>query len=139
MTGDVVTRIDAAVEGRCACGCGAVLDRDGPSAWFASEACQWRWQGAGRGQPPMLVVIDPEAARAALQRANEALTHLLGGLVPVFEAMGQQLAAVADQIRLMLSEQPPQMERALWARRNRNTGPKAQARAPRRIDPRRSR
>lgn len=40
---DILDRIDAAVAEQCACGCGQALDPNGPSGWFATHACQWRW------------------------------------------------------------------------------------------------
>lgn len=39
-----------------ACGCGELLDPDGPSAWFAGEECQRRWHGR-QAHPALL----PEA------------------------------------------------------------------------------
>lgn len=49
---DLLDRIDATVDGLCACGCGQPLDPSGPSAWFTSEACQaaYYWQGTIRPQ-----------------------------------------------------------------------------------------
>lgn len=41
---DILSRIDAAVESRCACGCGTQLDPAGASMWFATPDCQWRFQ-----------------------------------------------------------------------------------------------
>ena len=51
MPDAILTRIDATVEGRCACGCGTRLDPDGPSAWFAGERCQRRYQQAQATNP----------------------------------------------------------------------------------------
>lgn len=130
-----LAKIDAAIEGRCACGCGVMLDPTGPSAWFASEVCQWRWQAAGRGQPPL--IVDMAAVEAGLRRLGAMLGEVVTGVLPIIEAMARQFAAAAEQVRPLLPEQPPQdpMERALWARRNRNTGPRALPRAPRQINP----
>lgn len=41
---DPLDRIDATLDSRCACGCNQHLDPDGPSGWFATEACQHQWQ-----------------------------------------------------------------------------------------------
>lgn len=40
---DILNLIDNATEHRCACGCNTPLHPDGPSAWFASQECQRRW------------------------------------------------------------------------------------------------
>lgn len=37
---DILARIDAAVDGLCACGCATQLRPDGPSQWYATEECQ---------------------------------------------------------------------------------------------------
>lgn len=52
MTADILARIDAALDRCCACGCGRVLDPDGPSAWFAGEKCQQQWTAAQVGTEP---------------------------------------------------------------------------------------
>jgi hypothetical protein len=44
-SGDILTAIDDATDGRCACGCGELLTVDSPSAWFATANCQQRWHG----------------------------------------------------------------------------------------------
>lgn len=41
--GDVLDTIDATLDNLCACGCGVRLDPGGPSAYFADDDCQWRW------------------------------------------------------------------------------------------------
>jgi len=41
---DILDTIDAAVGGKCACGCGQPLDPDGASMWFATQDCQWAYQ-----------------------------------------------------------------------------------------------
>lgn len=40
-TTDMLARLDSAVDELCACGCGRKLDPNGPSAWYASQDCQW--------------------------------------------------------------------------------------------------
>jgi len=44
--GDVLDRIDAAVDEQCACGCRKQIPPDGASAYFASPECQRRWHSA---------------------------------------------------------------------------------------------
>lgn len=62
--GDILTEIDATVEGLCACGCGTKLGERSRSGWWATETCQVRWQGrlaqdgsnsaaAAEGRPPL--------------------------------------------------------------------------------------
>lgn len=41
---DILAAIDAAVDERCACGCGRKLQSNGASAYWATEACQIQWQ-----------------------------------------------------------------------------------------------
>lgn len=53
--------IDATVDGRCACGCGAQLDPAGASAWFASERCQRRFHAKGATRVEE-VLAPPDAA-----------------------------------------------------------------------------
>jgi hypothetical protein len=59
--GDVVDRIDAAVDGKCACGCGDTLRPDGPSAYFATQDCQRYWQGQHHAHDPDDVYERPDA------------------------------------------------------------------------------
>jgi hypothetical protein len=44
---DILDLIDNATEELCACGCGVRLDPAGASGWWATEACQARWQRRG--------------------------------------------------------------------------------------------
>ncbi|MBM0257365.1 hypothetical protein [Micromonospora sp. 4G55] len=48
---DIVDQIDAAIDGRCACGCGARITHRSPSAYYATERCQDRWISQQRGDP----------------------------------------------------------------------------------------
>ena len=149
---DILATIDAATDERCVCGCGTPLDPASPSAYWATEACQWAWQRSG-GQRDghvavalpggRVLVIDPDATRAAIARVNEALQDMADRLAVAFDAMRpalEQFAALARQVEMIPDEGPADpMERALWLRKNRNTGPKPPARAPKRLDARRSR
>lgn len=67
---DILDLIDNATEQRCACGCGTRLDPDGPSAWFASEWCQKRWNEARAG-------LDDAGTRVRLTTPFEIPEHLL--------------------------------------------------------------
>jgi hypothetical protein len=166
---DIIATIDAATEGLCACGCGTPLDAGGPSAWWASELCQERWQG---GMDPTRVArraavartvrerraarhlihagatstYNPEQVAAAMREAHRQLRAFAEALRPAFEHFGRALADFAGQVQRMeragiIAPESPvdPMERALWLRRNRNTGPALRRHAPRRIDPTRAR
>jgi hypothetical protein len=61
--GDILDQIDAAVDERCACGCGRHLPPDGPSAYFATPECQARWHN-GQATDPLDVYRRPDAAVA---------------------------------------------------------------------------
>lgn len=50
-SGDILDRIDDAIEERCACGCGRPLPADGPSGFFATQECQARWHAAQATSP----------------------------------------------------------------------------------------
>lgn len=43
MTRQILDQIDEALEGQCACGCGALITAASPSAYFASPLCSARW------------------------------------------------------------------------------------------------
>ncbi|MFB6392615.1 hypothetical protein [Polymorphospora lycopeni] len=47
----LLDRLDAAIDGRCACECGRQLDPNGPSAYFAGQECQTRWNAAQATNP----------------------------------------------------------------------------------------
>lgn len=134
MNTDALTAIDATLEQRCACGCGTELDPAGPSAWFAHERCQSRWRRqAAAGAPP--------TDRRDPRDLEDAVRHLAGAFVAAIQSLAAALAPVMRQIDAagIVPAAPPEdpMRRALWLRRNRNTGPTQGGRAPRRIDPRR--
>lgn len=60
--GDIVEQIDAALDGRCACGCGAKITDRSPSAYFAREHCHARWMAQQRGLP---APVDPDQPPAS--------------------------------------------------------------------------
>lgn len=136
ITGDILATIDAATDGLCACGCRRPLDPAGPSAWWATEACQGAWQS---GRPRVVGAEDIRLLRAA------DITDLLAAINRAIEAFARFARDIAERLRplvtaLVVAAKPADpVQRALELRRNRNTGPKTPQRAPRRIDPRRAR
>lgn len=214
--GDILDLIDDAVAHRCACGCRAVLDPDGPSQWYASADCQRRWQEQHATDPgdvyrrrdaayvvddhrpaplleagpaprglldvllapqirpdedgmirvqlhtssPWAGACDPEVGDPwSAVRAESVRRYASGGAGFVAATWIDETRGWLDESHIwnaahvhvpaVRCEQRPghdldlmptdPMERALWLRRNRNTGPKRPARAPKRIDARRSR
>jgi hypothetical protein len=117
-----------------------------------------RYDGDARqGTTPSLVILDE--ARAWAEPPPDMVTDdgeaLVAALNQVWAAVGEFATLYVDAIRSFFRwaadfgpfqvavqqqrvEADPQ-QRALDARRNRNTGPKPRLRAPKRIDPRRSR
>lgn len=97
MVTDILDLIDNATEQRCACGCRAALDPDGPSAWFASQECQRRW-GDARATDPQDVYDRPDAEHELTGR--RACGHLLcAGLPYCRESPGLiRLREVADRL-----------------------------------------
>jgi hypothetical protein len=170
---DILDQIDAAIDQRCTCGCGAKLRPNGPSAYFAGEDCQQRWRcdqldperarrRAERTAQRRLALAeraaiselirtaytttpDRERVAAAMRQAEAILTEMANRLRPVFEAIARAGEELARQWAPVLAAQgitpePTSLrERALAHVHNRNTGPPIPQRAPRRIDPRRSR
>lgn len=155
---DILDRIDATIEQRCACGCGAALRPDGPSAYFARESCQDRWRldqrdlaraerrrlreqraGTTVSSPP--TEVDREALLAAFRHVAQQLSELGRQVTAVMATLGaavnRSVSAFAAVQAAQAIQVPPKdpRERALWHVRNRNTGPRQRQRAPRRIDP----
>lgn len=132
MTSNFLDRLDAAVEQRCACGCGAPIGDLSPSAYFATEACAARWH-----RPPTTSVqFDVVTVRAHIREMLDGIAHVLRSVGEQLRPLMQQLARHAADCRHEL-EQPPSdpRERALWLLRRRNTGPRPEVRTPRRVDP----
>lgn len=69
--GDVLDTIDATLTGLCACGCREPLAPDGPSAYFADDACQWRWNNR-RATDPGDVYRRADQPPTAAPRPNPA-------------------------------------------------------------------
>jgi hypothetical protein len=59
---DILDRIDAAIEERCACGCSRPLHPNGPSGFFASQDCQARWHARLASDPHDVYERDDAAA-----------------------------------------------------------------------------
>jgi hypothetical protein len=132
VTSDFLERLDAAVEQRCACGCGTPISDLSPSGYFATEACAAQWH-----QPPTTPAqFDAEVFRVRVR-------GMLHGLARVLHAAGEQLRPLMQQFAQCAAgcghelEQPPSdpLGRVLWLRRRRNTGPRPAPRAARRVDP----
>jgi hypothetical protein len=87
---------------------------------------------------------DEDARQAVAQTLAElrrAIAAWFEAVAPAVREMCQALAAAYAVHAPDEADQEPTdpMQRALWLRRNRNTGPALRQRAPRRIDPRRGR
>ncbi len=80
MTRDFLDELDAAVDGRCSCGCAAVITAASPSAWFASETCAARWhRGPDRWDELRLRLI--EKWRAFVAEIGRLLQNALAELI----------------------------------------------------------
>jgi hypothetical protein len=164
---DLLDRIDAATEGRCACGCGRLLPADGPSAYWAGPDCQRRWNEARADRPdevyerpdaaeyppgPMrwhpgaaVTDADVEHIRRTIATAARAFEEFRSQFAPAFVEFARNLNTIVGQVQAASRTQAARprvpapaptdlMKRALWLRRNRNTGP-----TPAPLDPRRRR
>jgi hypothetical protein len=60
-TADFVDRLDAAVDGRCGCGCGTPITDSSPSAYYATAHCQSAWMNQHATNPGE-VYSRPDAA-----------------------------------------------------------------------------
>lgn len=132
--------IDATVDGRCACGCGAVLDPGAPSAWFASPVCQQRFHARGATRPaevyarpdaaavyegcdawpvPLSEPGQPEFGPADAQRlvgGLAALGGILASAAPAIQRVAEHLATAARPpvSRLPVPPTPTTYDRAAW-------------------------
>jgi hypothetical protein len=100
---DILDLIDNATQSLCACGCGSKLPADGPSAWFAAQECQRRWNEAR--------AIDPHDV---LDREDPFIDY-----GPVF---WDDPDGAAERLE-RLAAQPRRFERADWLLHNDPTPP----------------
>lgn len=143
MTSDFLADLDAVVQQQCACLCGLPITAGSPSAYFAREACANRWNRGTAGVPARQTFLVTTDLRAVLQQLGSlisdsirmALAEVDAVLMPVARAMAK---AIQQAARLaQLDRQPPDdpMQRALYLRRHRHTGPRTARRTPHRVDP----
>lgn len=87
--------------------------------------------------------LETQLLTAIGEQINAVFTEAATSLRSAFARIGQACSRLGEQLRqagLVPPESPVDLRAAaLEARRNRNTGPEQQQRAPRRIDPRRNR
>ncbi len=94
MTRQLLDQIDAAVQGQCACGCGALITVASPSAYFASYLCSVRWHHARYPQPVdhRLATVRPDVVQgwiAAAERVSSALAEMLRLLTEAFAPVAE--------------------------------------------------
>ena len=151
----LLDRLDAAIDGLCPCGalpapgsayCGDDCRPTHIGPHTSSEtAMRWRPDLASafnlHSPPSFGIDISPEQAaqiRAVLTAAGQQVQQALAGIAAVLQAATRDFRHFNEQVKRAqgLREQPPSdpMERALWLRKHRNTGP-----APKRLDGRRRR
>lgn len=134
-TVDVVGRIDAAVEGRCAGpGCTAPITAGSPSAWWCSQACQEAWQRQHATRPEevrgTLTVggdqarwrpgladaaegVDPEpvdltdVVGVTVQEAEEGFAAVAARLAAAYEGLPEQTRAAPESGSLFWLPGPP--------------------------------
>lgn len=82
---------------------------------------------------------DPELLERAFAPMRQAIGLYVEAVRTAFRGVGAAIAQMERAGRLRTPPLEDPRERALEARRNRNTGPRQRSRAPQRIDPRRSR
>lgn len=111
-----------------------------PQAWLSPLPPD----GLPAVQAPQITPEQVDAIRAALGQAMGAMaaqiTEMARQMQPVLQRFGGQVRELHRQLQDagVVAEDVPAdpMQRALWLRRNRNTGPKQPQRAPKVIGPR---
>lgn len=114
MARDFIADLDAAVEGRCSCGCGAPITVASPSAWFASELCAGRWhQHAGAGRQELIELLRRAGGilRAAFEDLVTFAVDLFTGCVDAIRAAAEALDPYRDV--LVDFKEPPPLPRPL--------------------------
>ena len=137
---DILDRIDATVEGLCACGCRQSITGASPSAYYATETCQAAWWAQARGLPRAPAIrISPETQRQAtdaLRRAfvsiNVAVQQFVAATAPLVEGMNYFMDA-AYEPRPEPADHP--LARINARRRNQQHGPQRAQRPPRQLRP----
>lgn len=95
-----------------------------------------RWRSVGYIRPRQAgKTAEMERVLAQLQRTVDEMTPIFRKTI---EDLQRAFAPLAEAMQQHPIPTDPR-ERALQARRNRNTGPRRPARAPKRLDPRRGR
>lgn len=145
MNGDIIDRIDAAT------GCQQCEGPLGesPSDLYCSESCQDTWQSHRVGVQRVVIqrIELTEDQRRIIVQHLEAMSHAAQEMGQVLIRQVRLAVKSAEEAFQQLRPLFPAahegrrdlMQVALDARRNRNTGPPRSGRAPRRIDPRRTR
>lgn len=133
-----LARIDDAVTDRPLCAfCRYPLPPDAPSADFCSEACQIRW--TRREQRTEALPADWSDVELMFDGFRTAFVHVAEVANELFSALAASVPAMPlaggsyARVTLTNPDDPSVMERALLARRRRNTGPASQYRPPRNI------
>lgn len=105
-----VGRIDAALEQRCGCGCGTRITKDSPSAWFATQECQWDWHQERAAEPAAVYAEeDPEL------HGDPADESLSGPMPPWARPAPDALRApggIVDRAETATADHPPQFRTA---------------------------
>lgn len=133
---DIISAIDAATGCQQ---CGEPLGSS-PSSDFCSEFCQgaWHFRVHHDGTLEMLVLPDTRALSEAFGRMSEALAGIMRGMSVSATRAAQAVDSLMESCEPHAARQSA-MNKALEARRARNTGPSSTGRAPRSINPRRTR
>lgn len=103
-TGGVVDDIDAATEGRCACGCGATIGDDSPSAYYATQDCQRRYLSA-RATNAQEVYSQEDAASVLVGMDHVPVPLGDGQPDPYgFGALRETMVGVADAVPVLRAQ-----------------------------------
>jgi hypothetical protein len=116
---------------------------DGAIHDVETSADAMRWSPDPPPRPSTVPTAPPGLTDWQLTVLQEAFANLAAHMTElaraVFRDLGRAFAEIADLMDSDHLEPEDPRERALWLRRNRNTGPKTPPRAPRAINPTRSR
>lgn len=96
---DFLDTLDAAVDGRCSCGCNTVITDASPSAWFAAESCSTRWHRTDPDLPDLMAQLAGAVAAAirtlrdAFEQLAAAARRIVAALDPAGGTLRERLAA----------------------------------------------